>query len=236
MFRFISPRDSNANGKAEAGVKIVKQLLKKSYDDGSDPYLALMSYRSAPLECGKSPAELLFGRNIRTRLPMLFREEPEKEIVDKIEKIRNRQKKNYDKGTRLLDPLVGGDVVRISQPRGPAIKARVTDTSSDRSYIVETELNRKFRRNRNFLTKTNENFRERVDYDAILNDSEVDLDNRIDDSQKRDKEKSLPLQPIKSNDRSEGTVPTDSETMPSNHVSLRRSTRIKNIPDRLSYT
>ena len=232
-YRFISPRDSNANGKAESGVKIVKQLLKKSYDDGSDPYLALMSYRSAPLECGKSPAELLFGRNIRTRLPMLFREQPEKEIVDKIAKIRNRQKKNYDKGTRLLDPLVEGDVVRISQPKGPAIKARVIDTGSDRSYIVETELNKKFRRNRNFLTKTNENFRERIDYDTLLADSEVNLGDRIDDSQNRDTEKSLPTQ---TNYSSEGTALTDSETIPSNQVGLRRSTRIKNIPDRLSYS
>ena len=60
-FRPISPRDSNANGKAEMGVKIINNLLRKSYDSGTDPYLAIMNYRAAPLECGKTPSELLMG-------------------------------------------------------------------------------------------------------------------------------------------------------------------------------
>ncbi|KAJ8339615.1 hypothetical protein SKAU_G00364010 [Synaphobranchus kaupii] len=58
-----------ANRKAEKGVQIVKRLLKKAAHSNTDPYLALMAYRAAPLESGKSPAELLMGRNIRTRLP-----------------------------------------------------------------------------------------------------------------------------------------------------------------------
>ena len=42
-------------------------LLKKS----TDPYLALLCYRSTPLQNGFSSAELLMGRKLRIRLPTL---------------------------------------------------------------------------------------------------------------------------------------------------------------------
>ena len=160
----ISPRDSNANGKAEMGVKIVKKLLKKAYDSGGDPYLALLNYRASPLECGKSPAQLLMGRNVRTRLPMILKDKPDKVIQDKIAKLRHRQKVHYDKGTKPLEPLNPGDTVRILQDKGPALKGQVIDSPTTRSYRVQTENDRVWRRNRNFLIKTPERFRPIRDY------------------------------------------------------------------------
>uniref|UniRef100_A0A669BR33 Uncharacterized protein n=1 Tax=Oreochromis niloticus TaxID=8128 RepID=A0A669BR33_ORENI len=47
----------------EKGVHIIKQLLKKTTDSQSDAYLALLSYRTATLDCSLSPAELHFRRN-----------------------------------------------------------------------------------------------------------------------------------------------------------------------------
>ena len=47
-------------------MKTVKNLLEK----GDDPYIALMAYRSTPLENG-SPSELLMGRKLRTTIPMI---------------------------------------------------------------------------------------------------------------------------------------------------------------------
>ena len=93
QYRFtFSPKDSNANGKAEMGVKIIKKLLKKAYDSECDPYLAMLNYRAAPLECGKSPAQLLMGRNLRTRLPMILKDKPDGIVQEKINKLRHRQK------------------------------------------------------------------------------------------------------------------------------------------------
>ena len=47
-------------------VKTAKDLIVKS----EDPYLALLSYRSTPLENGYTPAELLMGRKLRSTLPL----------------------------------------------------------------------------------------------------------------------------------------------------------------------
>ena len=62
-----SPKYPQSNGEVERAVKTVKSLLRKS----TDPYLALMAYHSTPLENGYSPSELLFGRKIRTMVPVL---------------------------------------------------------------------------------------------------------------------------------------------------------------------
>ena len=67
--KMSSPYYPQSNGLVENCVKVVKRILGKAADRGEDPYLAMLAYRSSPLDCGKSPSELLFGRKIRSRLP-----------------------------------------------------------------------------------------------------------------------------------------------------------------------
>ena len=52
------------NGEIELAVQMFKRVIKKA----EDPYLSLLAYRSAPLEHGHSPAELLLGRSLRTMI------------------------------------------------------------------------------------------------------------------------------------------------------------------------
>ncbi|XP_040915366.1 uncharacterized protein K02A2.6-like [Toxotes jaculatrix] len=152
-----SPLYPQANGQAEKGVQIVKRLLKKAIDSKTDPYLALLSYRASPLECGASPAELLMHRKLRTTLPQIPRDNDNKhnnKLTDKRMRLKHRQKMNYDKTARHLEPIQEKDVVRIEGPHSWDRKATVLSEVGPRSFVVKTENGQVLRRNRRSLLKT----------------------------------------------------------------------------------
>ena len=71
-----TPEDAQANGFAEAFVKILVKLVHTALVEKRDPRKMvssyLMAYRATPHKVtGRSPAELLFNRKIRTKLPGL---------------------------------------------------------------------------------------------------------------------------------------------------------------------
>ena len=69
-------------------MRTIKSLLKKAGDQKEDPYLALMTYRAMPLECGYSPAELLMSRKIRTNIPI-----PHKQLSPEVPMMSTLQQK-----------------------------------------------------------------------------------------------------------------------------------------------
>ena len=62
-----SPKYPRANGEVERAVRTVKALLCKN----EEPYLALLAYRSTPLQNGFSSSELLMGCRLRTKVPVM---------------------------------------------------------------------------------------------------------------------------------------------------------------------
>ena len=93
-----SPHYPQGNGQAERAVKTVKTLILNA----DDPFLALLNYRATPLPwCNLSPAELLFGRRIRTTIPQLpCQMVPSwpylQEFRRSDEEAKQRQKEHYD--------------------------------------------------------------------------------------------------------------------------------------------
>ena len=143
-----SPHHQSGNGEAERAVQTIKNLMKKE----EDPFLALLNYRSTPLECGKSPAELLMNRQIRNRIP-LFRKEEKKDQAfrEKDKQAKMRQKRNFDRRHRakILSNLKPGQPVWIKTPK--TSEAVVLPTpDSRRSVNVKTETGLT-RRNRSHL-------------------------------------------------------------------------------------
>uniref|UniRef100_A0A3Q2Q5W3 Integrase catalytic domain-containing protein n=1 Tax=Fundulus heteroclitus TaxID=8078 RepID=A0A3Q2Q5W3_FUNHE len=158
-----SPQHAQANGKAEKGVHIIKQILKKTTDSKSDPYLALLSYRAALLECGLSPAELLMNRKLRTTLPCCSEIKHNTGIQTKLEN---------------MNPLAKDDVVRIQNQDACNRKATVLQEVGPRAYEVKTEEGHVVRRNCRCLLKTKETFTEtEIDADAFSASTESKADN-----------------------------------------------------------
>ncbi|KAL7868194.1 hypothetical protein SRHO_G00095780 [Serrasalmus rhombeus] len=155
-----SPLYVQSNGKAEKGVHIVKRLLKKAKDSNADPYLALLSYRASPLEHGISPA--LMRRKLRTTLPYIAGHKQNRYLKQKQERLRRREKENYDKSAQALKPLSRHDTVRIGDTNNWNTKATVLDEVSPRSYTVRTEDGQILRRNHRSLLKTQETLQEQL--------------------------------------------------------------------------
>jgi transposase InsO family protein len=147
-----SPTYAQSNGEAERAVETIKELLEKA----KDPYIALLSYRTTPLQNGYSPSQLSMGRHLRNNLPMLPRNLqpswPNQEAVQKKEETyRGKMKVNYDRrhGVRPLQHLHKDDQVIIDGKTEGTVKG---PTNEPRSYIVETP-NGEMRRNRRQLVK-----------------------------------------------------------------------------------
>ena len=64
-----SPHYPQSNGQAERFVQTIKNTLRKACEGHEDPYLALLAINSTPGTNGKSPAQILYNRPIRTLIP-----------------------------------------------------------------------------------------------------------------------------------------------------------------------
>ena len=149
-----SPRYPQSNGEAERAVKTAKTLLKKC----KDPYLALLAYRSTPTHNGYSPAELLFGRRLRSTLPATpDKLEPDwpkiTDIRQKESIYKQKQTDNFNKRhqAKELPKLSHGEKVWVTDMDSPATVIKQAD--EPRSYVVKTEKSI-LRRNRKHLVPT----------------------------------------------------------------------------------
>jgi len=143
-----SPKYSQSNGEVEAAVKIAKKIIKKC----DDVFIGLLAYRTTKLENGFSPAELMFSRKIRSRLPTLSKDlgtfKEHKKIALKEKERKEKQEKTYNKRHRVkkLSNVCVGDKVWIIDMRvyGVILKAQ----EKPNSYCIRTEKGNVVRRNR----------------------------------------------------------------------------------------
>ena len=189
-----SPRYPQSNGLAERADGTVKRMLIKS----KDPYLALLAYRTTPLENGYSPSELLMGRRLQSTLPIVNDElqprQANNELLRQREiQYKQRQKFNYDKRHRAsnLEKLEPNDNVYVKdQQTWGKVKQ---EANTPRSYIIETQKG-DVRRNRRHLAKTVNN--EQSDVAKTLNNEQYDVEIFVDN----DSGKSADLEQQKQSD------------------------------------
>ena len=135
-----SPRYPKSNGEAERSVQTLKSIIHKC----EDPYKALLQHRATPLHNGYSPAQLLFGRQIRTNLPVmeeqLYPKWPDFQNLRQGEDAyRANYKENYDRRHRAaeLPPLQPGTQVWVKDMKRPGVVQQPHDTP--RSYLINSQ-------------------------------------------------------------------------------------------------
>ncbi|CAI6364864.1 unnamed protein product [Macrosiphum euphorbiae] len=156
-----SPNYPQSNGLAERCVQIVKKLLKKSSDTGTDPYIALMQYRNTANNSLCSPAQLLMSRNLRTKIPIKLSslkpklvevENHNKQISTKTDKVMS----HYNKNTKQLSQLKQNDKILFKiKPNSTWSNGKIVEVCAQpRSYRVEADNGKIYRRNRKFIIKS----------------------------------------------------------------------------------
>jgi hypothetical protein len=112
-----SPRYAQSNGQAERMVQTVKKMLKKAADSGNDWFTALLQYRNSPIaDSSFSPAQLLFNRQLRTKLPVMhssLTSERDAIACQELVNCQEKQREYYDRSTKPLQSLHPGDVVQV---------------------------------------------------------------------------------------------------------------------------
>lgn len=138
---FSAPYHPASNGAAENAVRTVKKAIKKSIRENVDInlYLSnfLLHYRNTEhCTTGETPALLMFGRRLRTKLDAL-----RPDLNARVNKAQKRQQERGSQGTRELHE---GDEVWLRQFRGNDkwVSGRVTQKIGISDYKVVDELGR----------------------------------------------------------------------------------------------
>ena len=158
-----SPHYPQSNGHAEAAVKAIKNLILKTAPSGNIDCEAfdrgLLELRNTPNHSGRSPAQILYGRPLRTCVPahpQSFTDgwQEMAEDCDRRAAARAAQvQRNYDAHARPLPRMSVGQHVRIQDPtsrRWDKVGV-VMGSLRSREYEVRLPSGRVLRRNRRFL-------------------------------------------------------------------------------------
>ena len=137
-----SPRNPRSNGQAESAVKIVKGMLTRAKCSGQDPYLALLAYRSTPVDSHLwSLANMLYQRALRTTVPQRIRHKDSYAAAEheRLEECAIQSAANHDcTGCHRKAPLFAGQSVSvINNDRTLWLPATIVRTADHDSYIIK---------------------------------------------------------------------------------------------------
>ena len=137
-----SPTNPHSNGQAESAVKIIKGLLTRLRCAGEDPYLALLAYRSTPVDSHlRSPGEILYQCVLHTTVPQRIKhQDPHASAeCEWLEDRAAQSAANHDHtGCSKKAPLYAGQTVFVlNNDRTLWLPATVICTAAHGSYIIK---------------------------------------------------------------------------------------------------
>ena len=131
-----------ANSEVERFNRTIEKAIRAAHLEGNnwkeELDVFLMNYRSTPhCTTGQPPALLLFGRNIRNKVPTLPPSSPTNEIPEAVlqrDCEKKERMKSYadERGHASVSNIKEGDTVLLKQPRA----TKLSTTYDPKPYIV----------------------------------------------------------------------------------------------------
>lgn len=145
-----SPFYPQSNGLVERTIATVKSILTKSPDDY---HMLILEHNNSPKYDTMSPAKCLMGRTLRSVLPVsttqLLPDYDIKPVQRALIQHQTRQANYYNQHKTNLVPLQINQPVYVQLDKHKWVPATVINTcNTPNSYVIKTEDNRIFRRNR----------------------------------------------------------------------------------------
>lgn len=160
-----SPYHPRTNGLAERFVRSFKAAMKKhSKITSKEIDIFLMTYRVTPhATTGETPAKLLMGRNLRTRLDLL-----KPDTSNKVRQKQDKMKLSKHTGSNVRQFTVGQSVmVRDYRGSVPWILATVTSCLGPLTYEVKTKEEGVWRRHVDQMRRASETLTEKTVQDTL---------------------------------------------------------------------
>ena len=155
--KLSSPRNPQSNGMAEHFVQTMKASLIQTIEEGEDVDLALLTYKTMPLNHRlPSPAELLNSRKYKMLLQMRIAptrlQETYRRIMDEGKQVQAQQ---YNRGARVLPRFEQSQkvVVQLDPDKNVWTPAQIVQcpVGEGRSYSLKTIHRGIYTRNRRFI-------------------------------------------------------------------------------------
>jgi hypothetical protein len=162
-----SPHLPRTNGRAEAAVKFCKKLVAGCVPHGAvKPDLdklarGIIVFRNTPRYGGRSPAELLFGHNVKDGVPSHHRSyDPRwrkafRELDEIAENNKGKLEQRYDSHAKPLQRMPVGTTVWVQHhsTKRWTIPGLIVEALPKHEYMVRQASGRTLRRNRVLLRK-----------------------------------------------------------------------------------
>ena len=173
--RKVTPKWAQANGEVERQNKSIMKRLKIAQAEGKDWRKELVRYlgvyRTTPQRTtGKTPAEMLFGRKLRTKLPEISNEIIDDEARDRDKMMKCAQKEYWDKRNHATESMIKeGEKVLVKQDKQnkmtPTFEPKLYDVISKtgNQVTVRDENDNVYKRNVTHVKKFNHCENERTD-------------------------------------------------------------------------
>ena len=164
--RKITPLWPRANGETERFMRTIKKAIKAAHAENKNRYQEmfkfLLAYRSTPhSSTGRPPAEVLFGRNLKTKLPetpLQTKSAPDtmqqKDAISKAKMKYHADKKAYVRPSdiNIGDPVLVKDTTRRKTTPYEPVPYIVIDKKG--SMITAERKNKSITRNSSFFKKS----------------------------------------------------------------------------------